>query len=89
MKLMHTLISVSLVYTLVAFAAPAPMASESIEFDGLIEPYRVVQVGSAVPGVIDSVSVDRGDMVRKDQVLATLRGYGEKGSSVGDAAIRR
>lgn len=73
MKLTQTLIFVSLICTLVAFVAPAPMASESIEFDGLIEPYRVVQVGSAVPGVIDSVSVDRGDMVRKDQVLATLK----------------
>jgi RND family efflux transporter MFP subunit len=78
MKLMHSLISVSLISTLVAFTAPAPMASESIEFDGLIEPYRVVQVGSAVPGVIDSVSVDRGDMVKKDQVLATLQSGVEK-----------
>ncbi|MGD9033633.1 MAG: efflux RND transporter periplasmic adaptor subunit [Desulfobacteraceae bacterium] len=78
MKLMHTLMSVGLVYTLVTFATPSPMASESIEFDGLIEPYRVVQVGSAVPGVIDSVTVDRGDMVKKDQVLATLQSGVEK-----------
>ena len=78
MKHTHPLILVSLVYTLVAFATPSPMASESIEFDGLIEPYRVVQVGSAVPGVIDSVSVDRGDMVKMDQVLATLESGVEK-----------
>ena len=78
MKPMHTLISVGLVYTLVVFATPSPSASESIEYDGLIEPYRVVQVVSAVPGVIDSVSVDRGDMVRKDQVLATLQSGVEK-----------
>lgn len=78
MKLTQTLIFASLISTLAAFTAPAPMASESIEFDGLIEPYRVVQVGSAVPGVIDSVSVDRGDMVKKDQVLATLQSGVEK-----------
>jgi RND family efflux transporter MFP subunit len=78
MKLTQTLIFVSLICTLLAFALPTSAASESIEFDGLIEPYRVVQVGSAVPGVIDSVSVDRGDMVRKDQVLATLQSGVEK-----------
>jgi len=78
MKLTLTLIFASLISTLVAFAIPAPMASESMEFDGLIEPYRVVQVGSAVPGVIDSVAVDRGDMVKKDQVLATLQSGVEK-----------
>jgi len=78
MKLTQTLIFGSLIFTLVAFTAPAPMASESIEFDGLIEPYRVVQVGSAVPGVLDSVNVDRGDLVRMDQVLATLQSGVEK-----------
>jgi RND family efflux transporter MFP subunit len=78
MKLTQTLIFACLIYALMAFTIPTPSASESIEFDGLIEPYRVVQVGSAVPGVIDSVSVDRGDMVKKDQVLATLQSGVEK-----------
>jgi Membrane-fusion protein len=43
------------------------------EFDGLIEPYRVAEVGSEVPGVLNSVKVERGDMVKAGQVVATLR----------------
>ena len=51
---------------------PSTMA-EPVEFDGLIEPKMVVKVGSGVPGILDSVKVDRGDMVREGQVLATLQ----------------
>lgn len=47
-------------------------AAEAV-FDGLIEPFLVVEVGSEVPGVLDSVKVDRGDMVKAGQVVATLR----------------
>jgi RND family efflux transporter MFP subunit len=47
--------------------------AESVEFDGLIEPKMVVKLGSGVPGILDTVQVDRGDMVRKGQVLATLQ----------------
>ena len=48
-------------------------AEEPQGFDGLIEPRMVVKVGSAVRGVLDKVVVDRGDMVKKGQVLATLQ----------------
>lgn len=48
-------------------------AEESGGFDGLIEPRMVVKVGSAVRGVLVKVVVDRGDMVKKGQVLATLQ----------------
>ena len=33
----------------------------STELDCLIEPHSLVKIGSAVTGVLDSVSVDRGD----------------------------
>ena len=48
-------------------------AEDSIAFDGLIEPRMIVKLGSAVRGVLDKVLVDRGDMVREGQVLATLQ----------------
>jgi RND family efflux transporter MFP subunit len=48
-------------------------AAGTAEFDGLIVPYLEVNVGSSVAGVLDSVSVDRGDMVEKGQVLARIR----------------
>lgn len=38
----------------------------------LIEPERIAAVGSQVIGVVESVHVERGDRVRKGQILATL-----------------
>jgi len=55
-----------------------PAASEAAEFDGVIEPYMVVKVGSGVYGVLETVDVDRGDFVKKGQVLATLQSGVEK-----------
>lgn len=39
----------------------------------LFEPERVAEIGSPVVGIVDSVNVDRGSVVRKGQILATLR----------------
>jgi RND family efflux transporter MFP subunit len=47
--------------------------AQSPEFDGLIEPRMAVKVGSGVYGVIDTITVDRGDMVKAGQVIATLQ----------------
>lgn len=56
----------------------SPLAAGAVEFDGVIEPYMVVKVGSGVPGIIEIVTVDRGDFVRKGQVVATLQSGVEK-----------
>ena len=56
----------------ISFAGGAG-ASDTAEFDGLIEPHLMVEVGSSVAGVLKSVSVDRGDMVEKGQLLAKIR----------------
>lgn len=39
----------------------------------LLEPSLLANIGSSVDGVIDEVGVDRGDRVRKGQVVARLR----------------
>jgi RND family efflux transporter MFP subunit len=51
------------------------------EFEGLIEPSEQVELASQVPGVVAEVLVDRGDFVRKGQVVARLS------STVEQAAI--
>jgi len=48
------------------------------EFDGVIEPYMVVKMGSGAYGILETVDVDRGDFVKKDQVLATIQSGVEK-----------
>jgi RND family efflux transporter MFP subunit len=63
----------SVILLLTLFLGSLCANAESIEFDGLIEPKMLVKVGSGVPGILDTVKVDRGDMVREGQVLATLQ----------------
>ena len=63
---------------LLALVLSVPTASEAAEFDGVIEPYMVVKVGSGVYGILETVSVDRGDFVKKGQVLATLQSAVER-----------
>jgi RND family efflux transporter MFP subunit len=53
----------------------------------LIEPYRVTDVGSQVIGVIESIHVERGEWVRKGQVIAMLRSDVER-AAVAIAASR-
>ena len=62
---------------LLFFAATGAQAAP-VEFDGLIEPRLVVKVGSSMPGILESVNVDRGDMVKEGQVLASLQSGVEK-----------
>jgi RND family efflux transporter MFP subunit len=56
----------------------SPEAGAFVEVDGLIEPYMVANVGSSVRGVIDTVDVERGDLVKERQVVATLQSGVEK-----------
>lgn len=53
----------------------------------LIEPDYVAEVGSQVVGVIDAIKVERGQRVKKGQVLATLRADVER-AAVGVAKSR-
>lgn len=42
------------------------------ELDCLIEPFRVVTISSQEVGLLETVNVDRGDLVTKGQILAQL-----------------
>jgi membrane fusion protein, multidrug efflux system len=47
-------------------------AQQRYSLDGLIEPSQTVKIASQVEGIISEVLVDRGDIVKKDQVIAKL-----------------
>jgi RND family efflux transporter MFP subunit len=47
----------------------------------LIEPRQVVELGSPVIGVVEKVLVERGDAVRKGQVVATLKADVERAAA--------
>ena len=44
----------------------------------LIQPSRIAEIGSSVTGVIESMRVERGDYVKKGQVIAVLRNEVER-----------
>lgn len=47
-------------------------AGQTIDLDGMMVPYQIVEIRSSVEGIIEKILVDRGDLVKKDQVLAVL-----------------
>ena len=54
-----------------ALATPRPAAAAD-EYDCMIEARQSVEVRSPVEGVIDTIHVQRGDTVKRGQLLATL-----------------
>ncbi len=49
------------------------LALDTHGLDCVIEPRMTVELSSPVPGVLDTILVERGDHVKKNQVLAKLR----------------
>ena len=66
------MVSGSIALLVVGLLLRCGWAASDTTLDCLIEPYMVVNISSAIEGVLDTVAVDRGDMVKKGQVLATL-----------------
>ncbi len=52
--------------------AHAPARVQAIELDGLIEPFKDLNIGAQVDGVLSELLVERGDMVLRGQVVALL-----------------
>jgi RND family efflux transporter MFP subunit len=78
LKLSHIARLGSIIVALLAMNASPAAGTDSVELDGLIEPYLIVKVGSPVAGILKAVEVDRGDLVTKGQLLATLQSEVEK-----------
>jgi membrane fusion protein, heavy metal efflux system len=68
--LVHPLPRILLAGALAGMAGLAPAAQPLV---CLIQPSRTAEIGSSVTGVIESISVERGDTVSKGQVIAVLR----------------
>jgi RND family efflux transporter MFP subunit len=83
MKLLSNTLALRIVWAIAAAAsgtvavaqsAPSvPLVPPAKALGCLIEPFSVAEVGSQVIGVIQSVHVERGDYVRKGQLIAQLR----------------
>src|SRR5262249_62260661 len=51
---------------------PATSNASTTEFECVIEPYQRVKLASPIVGVIARLDVDRGDIVRRGQILGKL-----------------
>jgi RND family efflux transporter MFP subunit len=49
-----------------------PAGAETIEYDGLIEPYIVIDIGAPSEGIVSKVLVDRSNRIKKGQTLVAL-----------------
>lgn len=61
----------ALMFTALAGIGPPGHAGQSLIC--LIQPSSIAEIGSSVYGVIERIHVERGDRVKKGQVIATLR----------------
>ena len=52
--------------------------AETVEYDGLIEPNVVVDIGSPAEGIVDRVTVDRSNSVTKGQTLVVMESSVER-----------
>ena len=68
---LHTKTMINLI--LIAVLVPvSSMYAETVEYDGLIEPYVVVDIGAPAEGIVDRVTVDRSSLVKKGQTLVMM-----------------
>jgi len=51
---------------------------ETVEYEGLIEPYEVVEIGAPAEGIVAKVLVDRSSLVKRGQVLVELESSVER-----------
>ncbi|MBL8382471.1 MAG: efflux RND transporter periplasmic adaptor subunit [Burkholderiales bacterium] len=63
-----------------ATAAAVATAAPPLRVGCLIQPESIAEVGSSVVGAVETLHVERGDLVRKGQVLATLKADVERAS---------
>lgn len=69
------IVALAVLAGMLTLTADSPWAEE---FECLVTPYMEVKVSSAVPGVLADVTVDRGDVVKQGQILATLKSEVER-----------
>lgn len=65
----------------IAWLATGAVHAGGASFDCLIEPMQMIEVRSAVGGLIDKIAVRRGDRVTKGQVIVTLESSAERAAA--------
>ncbi|MDB5856871.1 MAG: hypothetical protein JWQ76_560 [Ramlibacter sp.] len=69
---MRVVPSIEVLFAALAAAMLAPAVANAAEFDCVIEPRRVIELRAPIEGIIDRITVDRGDIVKRNQELVVL-----------------
>jgi len=77
MRLLNRRVWTGVILSLAAAAVLAGPAA-ALELRGILEPSEEISVSSQSPGIIEEVAVERGDRIRKGQVLVRLKAGVEK-----------
>ena len=72
MFILHKTIIYILTLTVFFLLSVTAAWPETVEYDGLIEPYEVVDIGAPAEGIVNEVTVDRSSPVKQGQVLVKL-----------------
>ena len=64
---------VAVLFAVLAVGLAQNQPRAPLEFDGLVTPSGKVNISAAVDGLLETVAFDRGDVVEKGQLVATLK----------------
>ncbi|MGH1357921.1 MAG: efflux RND transporter periplasmic adaptor subunit [Burkholderiaceae bacterium] len=96
--MMKTSVSISFLISLMLSGGLGHASEPRSRLDCMIQPHQDVQLGSASPGVIAEILVERGEVVQKGQVLARLQASveraalavaRERAAQVGEVAVAK
>lgn len=82
LSLQKTLVSMLFSFV-VTLMITSPALSLEVEYDGIIDPNVIIDLGSPAEGIVNKVFVDRGAIINKGQALVTLK------SSIEQAAVKK
>ena len=72
MSILRKTLIFKLILTAILLLVAAVYAEEA-EYDGLIEPYMVVEIGAPTDGIVAKVAVDRSSPIKQGQLLVELK----------------
>ena len=75
---LHKTANSVLILTVLLLMSASVVLAETVEYDGLIEPYVVVDIGAPAEGIVADVTVDRSSSVKKGQILVELESSVER-----------
>jgi RND family efflux transporter MFP subunit len=66
------LLSIGLLLSVTALFSSTTAAAEMVEYEGLIKPSAIIEVGAPVEGIVARINVDRSSTVTQGQILIEL-----------------